>query len=64
MHLTVCDPAIDGKLVCVPLRRFHFHLCREPGVFGEDEERLFLQLYQEQLSNGDGAEHGKSGHLE
>ena len=63
VHLAVIDPAVDGEVVGVSLRGFHFHLFRKPIVFKEQEAR-FVQLDLDQLSNGDRARHCKTRHLE
>lgn len=64
VHLVVSDPAVDGKVVDVSLGGFHFHLGREPGVFRKQREALFVELYQNQLSDGGGAAHSETRHLE
>ncbi len=64
VHLAVSDPAVDGKEVGVSLRGFHFHLGREPGVLWEQWQTLFVELYQNKLSNGGRAAHSKSRHLQ
>lgn len=64
VHLPASDPAVDGKAVGVSLGGFHLNLGREPGVLRKQREALCVELYQNQLSNGDGAGRGETGHLE
>lgn len=63
MHLAVSDPAVGGKSIDVPLRGFHFHFGREPGVLWEHEDTLLVEFNQKQLPDGHRAGHGEFGHL-